>query len=163
MNRLTLPALILITLASHATAQTDEAGIEGRRLAETIFASMVSGGRDFVDMGDIEQFRASSFAAMDGDGDGQVTYGEFASWDPGFAQIADAQGRFDAYVTASKIVYAFWDRDGDDSLNEREYRIAMSHDFRRADLDGDAVLTQAEFIGGFPMMVAMRAAIRPDL
>jgi len=39
----------------------------------------------------------------------------------------------------------------------------MSHDFRRADLDGDALLTQAEFIGGFPIMVAMRAAIRPDL
>lgn len=124
---------------------------------------MVSGGRETVDMGDIEQFRASSFAAMDDNGDGEVTYAEFASWDPGFARIAEAQGRGDAYVTASKIVYAFWDRDGDDSLNEREYRIAMSHDFRRADLDGDALLTEAEFIGGFPIMVAMRAAIRPDL
>jgi hypothetical protein len=152
-----------VALAGQASAQSDEAGIEGRKLAETIFASMLSPGGDHVNMGDIEQFRASSFAAMDGDGDGQVSYAEFASWDPGFARIAETQGRGEAYVTASKIVYAFWDRDGNDSLNEREYRIAMSHDFRRADLDGDALLSESEFIGGFPMMVAMRAAIRPDL
>jgi len=107
MTRLTFPALILAAFAGPATAQSDAAGIEGRHLAETIFASMASDRRDFVDMGDIEHFRASSFAAMDGDGNGQVTYAEFASWDPGCARIAEAQGRGDAYVTASKIVYAF--------------------------------------------------------
>jgi hypothetical protein len=39
----------------------------------------------------------------------------------------------------------------------------MSHDFRRADLDDDARLTLDEFISGFPIIVAMRAAIQPDL
>ena len=40
---------------------------------------------------------------------------------------------------------------------------AMSADFRRADLDEDALLTETEFLQGFPIIVAMRAAIRPDL
>lgn len=39
----------------------------------------------------------------------------------------------------------------------------MNADFRRADLDDDGVLLQQEFIQGFAVIVAMRAAIRPDL
>lgn len=66
-------------------------------------------------------------------------------------------------ATASKIFFAFWDRNGDGVLKAQEFRTSMSHDFRRADLDDDARLTLDEFISGFPIIVAMRAAIQPDL
>lgn len=69
-------------------------------------------------------------------------------------------GREEPYVTASKIVFAFWDGDGDGGLTAREFRTSISHDFRRAELDDDARLTRDEFISGFPIIVAMRAAIR---
>lgn len=159
---LTAAALAMSPLAASGQVGGD-LGIEGRYIGETIFEGMASGPDGTVHAGDLEAFRGSAFAGMDSDQNGRVTYREFASWDPGFARVAEDVGRMDAYTTASKIVFAFWDRDGDAELTEREMRIAMAADFRRADLDGDALLTKDEFIGGFPIMVAMRAAIRPDL
>jgi len=138
-------------------------GVEGRKVGETIFATMDASGLGKIHLGDVERFRGSVFAGMDFDQDGTVTYEEFRSWDPGFLAVAEDVGRGEAHTTASRIVFAFWDRDGDGDLTEREMRFAMSADFRRADLDDDAFLTRDEFIGGFPIMVAMRAAIRPDL
>ena len=48
-------------------------------------------------------------------------------------------------------------------MTVREMRLAMIADLKRADQNDDAVLTKEEFIAGFPIIVAMRAAIRPDL
>lgn len=158
-----LTATLGALLTALPAAGQAEPGAEGRHIAETIFSSMDPAGRGTINMGDIETFRDSAFAGMDYDGDAQVTYSEFSGWDPGFARVAADLGRAEAYTTASKIIFAFWDRDGDGALTQREMRTAMSADFRRADLDDDALLTKAEFIGGFPIMVAMRAAIRPDL
>lgn len=138
-------------------------GTEGRALGEVIFASIDTTNRGAIHAGDMEAFRDSVFAGMDTNGDRRVPFEEFSAWDPGFAAIAQAEGRLDNYTTASRVVFAFWDRDGDGALTEPEMRFAMTHDFRRADLDNDTLLTQEEFIQGFPIMVAMRAAIRPDL
>jgi hypothetical protein len=139
-----------------------ELGIEGRAVGETIFNSMDANGRGTIHMGDIEEYRASVFSGMDYDTNGKVTYTEFSSWDPGFARVAEAEGRSDAYTTASKIIFAFWDRNGDGDLTQPEMRRALSSDVRRADLDNDGLLTRMEFIQEFPLMVAMRAAIRSD-
>lgn len=150
-------------LAPSQTATAEDTKTEGRKVGETIFASMDPGGRGWIHSGDLEQFRASVFDGMDTDEDGKAIYAEFAAWDPGFAYVADATGRSDAYTTASKIVFAFWDRNGNGELTETEMRLAMTADFRRADLDDDALLSQDEFLLGFPIMLAMRAALRPDL
>ncbi len=156
-------ALMMMPAAVQADDLAAEPGIEGRHIAERLFATMDRAGRGTVDMGEVQGFGASVFAGMDYDGDDRVTYREFAGWDPGFAAVAAEQGRADAHVTASKIVFAFWDRDGDDEIALREMRFAMTADFRRADLDQNALLTETEFIRAFPVIVAMRAAIRPDL
>jgi len=87
MMKLTLSFALLLAIADSALAQTlrtDEPGIEGRCVAETIFTSMDQPGRGHVTMGEVEWFRDSAFAVMDCDDDGQVTYAEFATWDPGF-------------------------------------------------------------------------------
>lgn len=154
---------LLAALLIHPLSANAELGTEGREIAEAIFDSMDSSGRGTINMGHIEGYRDSAFAGMDYDDNGKVTYAEFSAWDPGFARVAADLGRAEAYVTASKIIFAFWDRDGGGDLTQREMRTAMAADFRRADLDDDALLTKAEFIGGFPIIVAMRAAIRPDL
>lgn len=159
-----LIAVAMITAPCATLSQTaDDLGVEGRQVGETLFVSMDTTGRGAIHMGDLEEFRSSVFAGMDYDTNGRVTYDEFASWDPGFVFIAEDVGRMEAYTTASKIVFAFWDRNGNGELTEPEMRFAMTSDFRRADLDDDALLTMDEFIGSFPIMVAMRAAIRPDL
>ena len=144
-------------------AQGEAPGIEGRRIAETLFATVDVTGAGAFHTGDLEVFRRSVLAGMDADGDGSVPYAEFAAWDPGFARVAASMGRTEAHVTASKIVFAFRHLDGDGALQDREMRNALARDFRRADLDEDGFLSRDEFIGGFPVVVAMRAAIRPDL
>lgn len=154
---------LAVLIPVHAHAQSNEPGIEGRVIGNAIFDTMDLAGRDAVHMGEIEAFRATVFVGMDGDENRRVTYEEFALWDPGFAQVAAELGRSEAYATASKIIFAFWDRDADGELDNAEMRLAMTSDFRRADLDDDGLLSRDEFIQGFPIMVAMRAAIRPDL
>ncbi len=159
----TLCAATVLSLAAAAEEAGDMTGREGRQIGVTIFETMDVGGDGLAHMGDLEVFRGLVFTGMDGDENGTVSYTEFSSWDPGFAYLAEKTDRADAYTTASKIVFAFWDRNGDGDLTEREMRRAMNDDFRRADIDDDALLTKAEFIAGFPIMLAMRAALRPDL
>lgn len=42
-------------------------------------------------------------------------------------------------------------------------RHAMIADFRREGTNDDAILTEDEFLKGFTIIVAMKAALRPDL
>ncbi|GAB5509067.1 MAG: hypothetical protein Rhims3KO_04680 [Hyphomicrobiales bacterium] len=156
-------ACLLALIPAAAQAQSAEPGIEGRVVGNAIFDTMDLAGRGAVHMGEIEDFRATVFLGMDSNEDFRVTYEEFSMWDPGFSQVAAELGRSEAYATASKIIFAFWDRDADGELDNAEMRLAMTSDFRRADLDDDGLLSREEFIQGFPIMVAMRAAIRPDL
>ena len=152
----------LALLALPAAAQ-DQSGLAGRALAETLFDGMDDSGRGRIDAGQLQTFRSSVFAGMDYDADGSVTFDEFADWDPGFRRVAEELGRGDAFTTALRIVHAFWDRDGDGGLTDAEMQFALSQDMRRADLDDDGFLTREEFLHGFAVIVAMRAAIRPDL
>ncbi|WP_224816956.1 EF-hand domain-containing protein [Hasllibacter sp. MH4015] len=152
-----------ILLALSGPALTQEAGSEGREVGQTVFATIDASNRGAIHAGELEDFRDAVFASMDTNGDRRVPFEEFVAWDPGFARVAEEAGRLDQYTTAARIVFAFWDRDGSGEMTEQEMRFAMVQDFRRADLDDDTLLTEDEFLQGFPIMVAMRAAIRPDL
>ena len=125
-------AAALVPLAAQAEDGSD-LGIEGRKVGETLFETMDVAGRGKIHMGDLESFRSSVYAGMDYNDDRKVTYDEFAGWDPGFLFVAEGVGRKEAYTTASKIVFAFWDRNGNGELTEREMRFAMTADFRRAE------------------------------
>ena len=155
--------LLVASVAIAGPAIAQDTKTAGQRLAEDIFASIDESGKGYIHLGDMERFRSGVFAGMDHDGDLKVTYGEFAAWDPGFAWIAGEEGSPDAFATATKIIFSFWDRNADFVLTEAEMRFAVNADFRRADIDDDAVLTQAEFLQSFGIIVAMRAAIRPDI
>ncbi|MCR9136361.1 MAG: signal transduction protein [Alphaproteobacteria bacterium] len=144
-------------------ALADDQKTDGRLTSELTFSAIDRHDNGYIHQGDLEAFRSDVFASMDYDDDKRVTYEEFAAWDPGFSALADEKGKSDAYVTATKIVFAFWDRDRDGEITESEMRHAMNADFRRADIDDDAVLTEDEFLNGFIIIVAIKAAIRPDL
>ncbi|WP_298922186.1 hypothetical protein [uncultured Roseobacter sp.] len=60
-----------------------------------------------------------------------------------------------------RVVFAFWDRDGDGLVSKSEHNRSLSYDFQRADLNDDARLDLQEFKTGFAVMVAPRAAINP--
>lgn len=151
-------ALAALLIASPALA---EEKTEGRQLAELAFKSVDSADRDFIDMGEFTNFGLNVFAGMDYDDGGRLTLAEFMSWDFGMKPLAEKAGRGDAYETALRVVFAFWDRNGDGEISKTEFRQAMASDFQRADTDNNAILTKDEFTGGYSVMVAMRAAINP--
>lgn len=135
---------------------------EGKQLAQLGFEAIDRGGKGFVHMGDMEAFRAEVFISMDGDENNAISRDEFMQWDYGFIEVAAQNDAQIAYRTALKVIFALWDRDGNGALTPSEHRHAINADFRRADLDGNAILNEREFLGGFSMMVALRVALKPE-
>lgn len=151
--------LLLATSAVSSVALAQEG--EGRRLAALTFSSLDTAERGYVDQGEFTTFGGDVFYSMDSDDDDKLSLSEFLNWDFGMRPVAIEAGREAAYETALRVVFAFWDQNGDGLITRTEHRRSMNADFRRADADNDAVLTQDEFIYGFSVMVALRAAINP--
>ena len=163
MNIRSLFFLAGITSVLTGGALADDHETDGHVTAKLTFASIDQHSKGYIHQGDLEIFRDSVFAGMDKNEDGAVTYPEFRSWDPGFSYLAEEKGKVENYNTAIRVVFAFWDRDGDGKISTAEMRHAMNADMRRADLNDDAVLTEDEFLKGFTIIVAVRAAFRPDI
>lgn len=159
MNRIATTLPVIAALAAPIPALAEES--EGRRLAELAFAGIDTADRGYIDQGEFSNFGTDVFISMDADEDGVLSLGEFMSWDYGMLPIAREAGREDAYDTALRVVFAFWDRDGDGVISRTEHRQSLMADFQRADTDNDALMTRDEFTSGFSVMVALRAAINP--
>jgi len=158
MNSLTKTFTLLLALSSPAMAQSDDT-TPGRELAKLIYGSIEDNPSGAIDMGEFVNFGRDIFVSMDSDESGSVDPDEFTAWDFGFNFIAEDSGQERAYETARKIIFAFWDHDGDGTISRREYHKSMVWDFRRADVDDDAFLTQEEFLRGYVVNVAYRAAL----
>jgi len=156
---LTLALAAGLALPGAATAQENE----GRRLAGLAFGSIDARDRGYVDMGEFTNFGADVFFSMDGNEDGKLTIDEFMAWDYGMALVAEDRDRVEAYETALRVVFAFWDRNGDGEISRMEHRQSLVFDFRRADTNDDVLLTEGEFTSSCSVMVALRAALDPDL
>ena len=100
---------------------------------------------------------------MDADDNGKVNLDEFLIWDIGMRQYAEERDAVPAFEAALRVVHAFWDRNGDGEITRSEHRQSVLFDFQRADLNNDAVLDQGEFLGGFSINVAIRAALAPHV
>jgi len=159
MRRSFIISLLVAALAAPVgtLAQTSE----GRDLAKLAFQSVDRAERGYIDQGEFTNFGGDVFVSMDHDQDNRLSLGEFLSWGFGMEQVAEDAGRAAAYETALRVVFAFWDRDGDNEITRTEHRQSLLADFRRADADNDAVLTEEEFLLGFSINVAARAAINP--
>jgi len=134
---------------------------EGRRLALLAFSQLDTAERGYIDQGDFTTFGSDVFFSMDYDESESLSLNEFINWDYGMLPLAQENGREDAYYTALRVVFAVWDRNGDNVISKTEHRQSLNVDFQRADTDNDAVLTSDEFTSGFSIMVALRAAIDP--
>lgn len=154
---LTMMTCLLLTGAAHASDMND-----GRSLAELAFESANSANRDFIDFGEFITFGADIFAVKDADDDKKLTLEEFMNFDFGMQAIAEQKGRSASYDTALRILFAFRDRNRDGLISVTENRKSLDVDFRRADTNHDTVLTKEEFLNGFSMIMALKAAIAPD-
>ncbi len=155
-----LTTCFLITALTTQTAAYAQES-PGRDLAKLAFSSVDSAERGYIDLGEFSAFGADVFFSMDYDENNKLSLDEFLSWDFGMSQVAEDAGRAEAYETALRVVFAFWDRNGDNQISKTEHRQSLVADFNRADTDNNAVLSEAEFLGGFSVNVAARAAINP--
>lgn len=158
MRTLTATCVLLLTLPGASIAQSDDA-TPGRDLAELIYGSIEDNPNGAADMGEFINFGQDIFISMASNEDGSIDPVEFSAWDFGFNFIAEDEGQQRAYETAQKVLFAFWDRDANGEINRTEYHKSMVADFRRADTNGDAFLSRDEFLGGYVINVAYRAAI----
>jgi len=157
LSYISLALVAAISLPSSLTAQETE----GRRLALLAFNSIDSAERGFINQGEFTNFGSNVFYSMDYNDDDKLTLGEFLSWDFGMRELAQDVGREAGYDTAMRVVFSFWDRNGDNEISRTEHRQSVIVDFARADIDNDAIITEEEFTLGFSIMVALRAAINP--
>ena len=153
--------LILFTAALAVPGLANAQTGEGRDLARLAFKSVDQDEKGYIDQGEYTMFGNDVFVSMDYDDNDKLSLGEFLSWGFGMEQVAEAAGRAEAYETAMRVVFAFWDRNGDGEISKTEFRQSASADFRRADFNNDAVLTEEEFLSGFSINIASRAAINP--
>ncbi len=158
--KLSLTNLALIAALSLPTTLFAQ-GSEGRRLAALAFSAIDLSDRGYIDQGEYSNFGDDVFISMDANDNGKLSLAEFLSWDYGMRPLAEEVGREAAYETALRVVFAFWDRNGDSQISKTEHRLSLDVDFRRADGNHDATLTEEEFVTGFSVMVALRAAISP--
>jgi len=154
----TLSLAALVAVGTPLLAQEQTAG---RELAQQTFANIAGSDRGWIDQGGFANFGGGVFAAMDYDGDNKLSLSEFMVFDTGMRDIAEEAGRLENHDTAMRVVFAFWDRDGDGLVSKSEHTRSLSYDFRRADINDDARLEMEEFTNGFTVMVALRAAINP--
>ena len=155
LPRTALSACLISAVPLMATA--DET--PGQELAELIFDSIGDDPDAAIDMGAFVDFGRDIFVSMDFDESGSVNMQEFTDWDFGFNFIAEDEGQAHAYRVAQHILFATWDHDGNGDISGSEYHKSMVWDFRRADLDNDAFLTRGEFLTGYIVISAYRAAI----
>lgn len=168
ISDLLAPAVIATLIATGMTSITASSALAedmhpGKKLAITAFESVDDKERGFIDMGEFNAYGENVFVSMDANDDGNVDVDEFLEWDIGMKPIAEEAGAADAFKTAMRVVHSFWDRNGDGQMSRSEHRSSTIYDFQRADLDGDAVLTSDEFVNGFTVMKAARAAIAPNV
>ncbi len=158
MRMLTATCALLLALPSFGMAQPDEP-TPGRELAELIYGSIEDNPNGAADMGEFVSFGRDIFVSMDANESGSIDLSEFTEWDFGFNIIAEDEGQERAYQAAQKIIFAIWDHDGNGEIGRHEYHKSMVWDFRRADTDDDAFLTRDEFLSGYLINLAYRAAI----
>lgn len=154
-------ATTLAAIAVSATAAVADMQAQGpgKELALRVFGSMEANQNGMIDMGDFTNFGKGIFTSMDADDNGSVTFDEFTAWDFGFNFIAEDAGVEDRYRVAQRILFSLWDRDADGEIGKSEYNRSMVDDFRRADLNNDAFLTEEEFTTAYIVGRAYRAAI----
>lgn len=150
----TIPALSL-TLAIPGVALAQD----GKELAELVFEGIDTAGRGYVDMGEFTNFGGDVFYSMDQDEDGTVSLDEFLDWSFGDGVIAEEKDRTLAYDVALRVVFAFWDRNGDGELTRTEHRKSLATDFQRADLDDTMTVDKDAFMIGVSTNIALRAAL----
>ncbi len=152
------PLLLCFFMTSVTAGAEEKMTVE--QFEEMGFAAVDAENRGSVNIGAIEAFRKLVFASMDTNDDKKVTVEEYLDWGFGAGLIAERLGKKDLFVAAKKVVFYYRDSNADGVLSEGEHRNSIIRDFRRADRNGDGLLSKQEFTDHFSEIAAIKAALK---
>ena len=151
-------AVFALMLGAPAIADTSD----WKDLSGLAFQSIDADENGNLSASEFSSFGEDVFHSMDSDASGALSLGEFYNWGFGMHNVAEDAGQSPAFETAMRVVFALWDRDGDNNVSGEEYRQSLDLEMMRADLDEDSVLSEAEYLAGFSIVAAAQAAIHPQ-
>ncbi|QFT30444.1 EF hand [Labrenzia sp. THAF82] len=141
---------------------TAAADNDWKELSGLAFQSIDKDGDGKVTPSEYSSFGDDVFSSMDYDSSKALTLDEFYNWGFGMHNAAEDAGQSEAFKTAMRVVFALWDRNADSQVTAAEYDESLEFDFLRADLDQDKTLSEPEYLSGFSVVVAAKAAIHPQ-
>lgn len=153
-----IPILLCLVMTSVAAGAEERMSV--KKLEEMGFAAVDAENRGHVNIGAIEAYRKLVFYSMDSDEDKKVTLNEYLNWNLGGSLIAERAGKKDLYTAARKVIFYYRDSNADGVLTEAEHRNSIIRDFRRADRNGDGLLSKKEFTQHFSELAAIKAALK---
>lgn len=150
----TLQLALIALLAFPPAALSQQTGEE---LAQITFASVDGDQNGMLTVSEIEDMAQTVAISMDSDGDTLIRQSEFMDWDFGFHYLAEQEGGTERYTSVKLVMFALQDLDGDGTIDPTERRINTAWSFQRADLNGDRVLSEQEYLAGWMPILIMRA------
>ncbi|WP_299474439.1 hypothetical protein [uncultured Roseibium sp.] len=158
MSILSIAMLSSLTFAMPAAADEND----WKELSGLAFQSIDKDEDGHLTASEYSSFGDAVFSSMDNDNSKALALNEFYNWGFGMHNAAEDAGQSEAFKTAMRVVFALWDRNADGQVTAAEYRESIDLDFLRADLDRDRTLTEPEYLSGFSVVVAAKAAIHPQ-
>ncbi len=156
-KRTTMKMLHIALLGSIVFPMTATAWNTGKELSEANFATIDTNENGLLDFGEISEMAESIAFSADSDEDQTISLDEFLAWDFGYAYLADQEGQSDRYTSVKRVMFAVRDLNGDKRIDARELRLSTRWSFERADFDGNAVLSEPEFLNGWTPIVMLKA------
>jgi hypothetical protein len=160
MKTAILATAFLASLAITSPAIADETA--WKEISGLAFGTIDNDESGAVTPGEFSSFGDDVFLSMDGDESGSLSLAEFYNWGFGMHEAAKDAGQTKAFKTAMRVVFALWDRNGDEQVTVEEYRQSIGFEFMRADVDQDRRLSEPEYLSGFSVVVAAHSAINPQ-
>lgn len=149
--------LHIVLLGSLASPMPAAARETGRDLSDVHFADIDTSGIGLLDLGEVSAMAESIAYSADGDENDKISLDAFMALDFGYAYLADQEGAAEPYAAVKRVILAVPDLDGDMELDAREMRLGTRWSFERAGFDGNAMLTESEFLNGWTPIVMLKA------
>lgn len=148
-------ALSLLTTPSYAEN-------EARKLAKLDYISIDRNHDGKVTLAEFQEQASNVFYSMDGNQNDYVSYQEFREWGFGMTNIAENIGKEQAFDTARKVLFDFWDTSYDWQLTQEEKNQGITEDFNRSDRNSDGFLSEEEYLRYSIINIVHRAALKPE-
>lgn len=156
----TLAALLLGVCTSFSATVAFAASADMGSVDSGFFKSVDLNNDGNISREELLHYTDQVFLSMDGNSDDTLTSEEFLEWDPGYLHLAEQMKKTEQLTAAKQAIYKTRDLNTDGTLEHDEFSTSTLYDFYKADTDKNRTLNQAEFLGEYSILKAVRAVFK---